>query len=92
MRIANPKFYKTTWGEEASCPHCGSDLTWVECENCDEYGYSHHDCGEDTCCCLDQSNNVVCDWCEGKHGWYVCNQCDKKPQTVCVEGSKESKL
>jgi hypothetical protein len=66
MRIENPIFYKTPWGEEAaSCPHCGSDLSWVDCENCED-GYSDHDCGEDCCCCLDPQLNVVCDICREK--------------------------
>lgn len=28
-----------------------------------EGGY--HDCGEDTCCCLDKGNNNVCEECGG---------------------------
>ncbi len=36
------------------------------CPNCGGTGYSHHDCGEDCCCCLDPDDNVVCDWCNGK--------------------------
>ena len=54
------------------CPHCGSDLFWQECYNCDEYGMSYHNCGEDTCCCLNPLPNVTCEVCDGKHGWYVC--------------------
>lgn len=42
---------------------------WIECWNCEE-GYSHHDCGEDTCCCLYPENNVRCDICRGRGGWY----------------------
>ena len=37
-----------------------------DCWNCGGEGYSHHDCGEDTCCCLDNSPNVVCGECKGK--------------------------
>ena len=44
--------------------------TWVQCEECED-GYSYHDCGEDTCCCLNPELNVVCDTCEGKTGWYI---------------------
>jgi hypothetical protein len=36
------------------------------CSNCGGSGYSHHDCGEDCCACLQPEDNVVCDWCEGK--------------------------
>jgi hypothetical protein len=44
--------------------------TWVICEQCED-GYSYHDCGEDTCCCLYPEPNIVCDTCDGKHGWYI---------------------
>jgi hypothetical protein len=44
--------------------------TWVICQQCEE-GLSYHDCGEDACCCLDKSPNVVCDVCGGKGGWYI---------------------
>lgn len=46
------------------------ERTWVICGQCDE-GYSYHDCGEDTCCCLNPEPNVRCDTCEGKGGWYI---------------------
>src|ERR1017187_8693378 len=36
------------------------------CANCCGTGYSHHDCGEDSCCCLNPEDNVICDWCNGK--------------------------
>jgi hypothetical protein len=42
---------------------------YVECWQCGGEGYSHHECGEDTCCCLNPYDNVVCDICEGKGGW-----------------------
>ena len=47
--------------------------TWVECSQCDpDYrGRSYHDCGEDSCCCLDPEPNVICDTCDGKGGWYI---------------------
>ena len=44
--------------------------TWVICQQC-EVGLSYHDCGEDSCCCLDKSPNVVCDTCDGKGGWTI---------------------
>jgi hypothetical protein len=37
-----------------------------DCPNCDGSGYSGHECGEDSCVCLDPIDNVVCDWCGGK--------------------------
>ena len=44
--------------------------TWVVCGQCEE-GYSYHDCGEDTCCCLYPEANVVRDTCDGKRGWFI---------------------
>lgn len=42
---------------------------WTECWNCNGDGVSHHDCGEDTCCCLEPEDNVRCDVCHGLGGW-----------------------
>lgn len=41
---------------------------WIDCTNCND-GFTHHSCGEDTCCCLYPEDNVVCDICRGKGGW-----------------------
>lgn len=43
---------------------------WVECWQCGGEGSDGHDCGEDTCCCLWPEDNVTCDICLGKGGWY----------------------
>lgn len=56
------------------CPTCGSDMDWRDCERCCD-GFVGHDCGEDTCCCADPEDNVVCDICDGEEGWYVCYDC-----------------
>ena len=59
------------------CPRCGCcEMFWQECEHCGGTGFSHHVCGEDTCCCLYPEDNVLCDICEGECGWYVCT-CDE---------------
>ena len=58
--------------DEPSCPKCGSSMSWEDCPNCDEEGFSHHDCGEDCCVCLHPENNVDCDWCDGKGGYWAC--------------------
>lgn len=42
---------------------------WVHCWQCGGEGLSHHDCGEDTCCCVLPEDNVSCDICRGKGGW-----------------------
>lgn len=60
--------------EEQLCKKHMTEKFWHECENCED-GYSHHDCGEDCCCCLYPENNVICDICEGKRGWYMCSVC-----------------
>lgn len=57
--------------EPRECPRCGSDMAWVDCESCVD-GFSRHDCGEDTCCCVDPENNVTCDICDGETGWWSC--------------------
>ncbi|MGZ6446905.1 MAG: hypothetical protein ACXWRA_02650 [Pseudobdellovibrionaceae bacterium] len=42
---------------------------WITCWQCDGHCLVGHDCGEDTCCCLEPEDNVVCD---------VCDVCDGK--------------
>jgi hypothetical protein len=64
-------YYDTPYGMEAQCRKCGSSVYWEDCWDC-EGGFSYHDCGEDTCCCLDPQPNVVCDTCDGAGGWWVC--------------------
>lgn len=61
-------------GIEPSCPECGSDMDWEDCPNCCD-GYIGHDCGEDSCCCLDPEDNVICEICGGSVGWWICNCC-----------------
>jgi len=53
------------------CPMCRADLHWEDCESCCD-GYTHHDCGDDTCCCLYPQDNVECDVCSGESGWWRC--------------------
>ena len=45
-------------------------MTWVICEQCED-GYSYHECGEDTCSCLNPEPNVICDTCGGKGYWEI---------------------
>lgn len=76
------KWFKTHYGEESYCSFCGSSVDWEDCWDCGGEGYSYHDCGEDTCCCLDPQPNVVCDTCNGETGWYRClGDCGKKKPT-----------
>lgn len=68
---------------DAQCARCGSTASWVDCENCDD-GVSGHDCGEDSCCCLDPEENLVCQFCRGNGGWTTCisdhEWCDSNPR------------
>lgn len=43
---------------------------WIECENCGASGFSGHDCGEDSCCCLRPEENDECTICRGEGGWF----------------------
>lgn len=61
------------------CVECGNSTDWRECPNCDE-GFVDHDCGEDTCCCLEPYLNVPCDTCGGDSGWYGCLTCDSNKE------------
>lgn len=58
------------------CPKCSRSMLWVDCWNCAGDGYSDHDCGEDTCCCLFPEDNVECDTCDANGGWYACWECN----------------
>lgn len=54
------------------CARCGSDTEWLECYLCGGEGVDGHDCGDDTCCCLNPEDDVECDVCEGDGGWMRC--------------------
>lgn len=63
--------------EDPPCPDCGGDAEWVACEGCGGEGVAGHDCGEDTCCCVDPQDNLECQICEGWGGWWSCvDRCD----------------
>lgn len=59
-----------------TCERCGAEQTYRDCWNCGGEGNSYHDCGQDTCCCLDPEDNVECDICEGDGGWWACPFCN----------------
>lgn len=61
--------------ETAYTCKCGQQKLYLDCWQCCGEGFSHHDCGDDTCCCLDPSDNVTCDICKGKGGYHVCAAC-----------------
>ena len=49
----------------------GQPVWWVECEDCGGTGVDGHECGEDVCCCAEPEDNIPCDSCHGKGGWWV---------------------
>lgn len=53
------------------CPVCGGLMFWRPCAYCVD-GFSGHDCGEDSCCCADPEDNVICDVCHGAGGFLLC--------------------
>lgn len=46
------------------------DADWEECDTCGGDGIDGHECGEDTCACAEPDDNVICDVCNGKGGWW----------------------
>jgi len=65
---------------DAYCRECGSSMTWEDCWNCGGEGYSHHNCGEDCCCCLYPEDNVLCDICNGEGGYWICLNAANHPE------------
>jgi hypothetical protein len=57
---------------DCQCARCGSSADYQQCEQCAGDGYDHHDCGEDCCMCMYPEDNVPCDICGGRGGWYRC--------------------
>ncbi|MDD5207017.1 MAG: hypothetical protein PHS17_16450 [Desulfobacterales bacterium] len=73
------KVFSAFYAEVKLCPRCKCEMEWVECWNCGGEGVDGHDCGEDCCCCLDPEENVRCDICKGRGGWYACiSRCDEE--------------
>lgn len=66
------------WDEVDPAPVCGtcsSQKTYKDCWNCGGEGVTDHDCGEDCCACLYPEDNVECDICAARGGFYVCATC-----------------
>lgn len=61
--------------EDARCSKCGTLLEAVDCWKCGGEGVDGHDCGEDTCCCLNPDDNVECDNCGGTGRIPICPRC-----------------
>lgn len=75
LYMSRPDFRKIFKRNCHNCNGSGESHIWRECYNCED-GLSHHDCGEDTCCCLRPEPNMKCDICQGRSGWYEpCPHC-----------------
>jgi hypothetical protein len=64
--------------DNGACKKCGSLLRWATCWKCGGEGVDGHDCGDDTCCCLNPDDNLVCDNCDGEGGYYLCPSCNSE--------------
>ena len=62
--------------EEGTCPRCKNLMEWKVCDQCEGTGLHGHECGDDTCACAEQEDNLPCDECDGKGGAYVCHVCE----------------
>ena len=71
--VGGIEFFETYPGQEdAQCARCGSSVSYARCSECGDEGVTHHDCGEDSCCCLYPEDNVVCEACDGAGGSLHC--------------------
>lgn len=71
-----PEMYATGLEIDCACARCGSSCDRTHCPDCED-GLSHHDCGEDCCCCLNPEPNMTCDTCRGAGGWWTCLSSDE---------------
>ena len=60
--------------EERRCPECGGPMVLVVCRVCDGDCVIEHDCGEDSCCCVDAEDDE-CEECQGEGGYWTCKKC-----------------
>lgn len=71
----------------AECARCGGSVEWLDCWYCGGRGLTHHDCGEDSCCCLHPEDNVSCIVCKEECGaWHCTNTpefCAANPLPGC---------
>lgn len=77
------EWWPSGYGDGVMCARCGGDAGWLSCANCGGERYSHHECGEDCCCCVNPEDNVLCDWCDGAGGSWHCRNtpewCEANP-------------
>lgn len=73
---------------DAQCARCGSTAISIDCESCDG-GLDGHDCGEDSCCCLDAEPNVTCQFCRGAGHFMSCCSGEEWCQAHPMAGREE---
>ena len=62
------------------CTICGRTLDLESCWHCLGDG-GFHNCGEDTCVCLDPEElNEICDECDGEGAYLVCPADEHHPR------------
>lgn len=50
---------------DPNAPWNQRDPDTMDCPDCEGSGLCGHDCGEDTCCCLNPEDNLSCAKCGG---------------------------
>ena len=75
-----------------TCRVCGSYMERVDCWQCQGEG-GYHDCGEDTCCCLDKEEVTVdCPECGGEGDYWECSALPHTDeQMAAYRAAKEGK-
>ena len=66
-----------TWIKIEEEAGIGGDVEWTDCWECGGDGVNGHECGDDTCCCLDPEDNMLCHTCEDKGNWATYPGCDQ---------------
>ena len=67
------------------CPVCGCEMEWEPCWQCFGEG-GFHDCGEDSCCCLEPELNIPCDVCDWEGEYPVCPRAGETNHRREVDG------
>jgi hypothetical protein len=66
--------------EDMMCEKHATEKMWATCWDCGGEGFTHHDCGDDTCVCLWPEDNMPCGTCGTKGGYYLCPVCSPKAE------------
>ena len=88
MTIIQPDYPQDGREYEGQCARCGSSVDHVRCDHCED-GVNGHDCGEDVCCCRYPENNIPCDICRGRGGWWSCMSSPEWCKANPLDGREE---